>query len=248
MIDILAGFSTTQIVAAALATLGAAIVRGLTGFGFGFLLAPILALALAPVEAVLLINILALAMALSEIRFVLREAARSAYAIGGLLMLTTLPGLLLLSATPQPLARLLIALAALSAFVMVIWPRRKNPAPPGPWATGATGLISGLMTGFAAMPGIPVVPYYVRQEMARVTAKASMIGIFGTASLAGLLSGAATGLLEPHLLVFGALLFPLMALGNWLGSLAFGRVSDPVWRVLVGVVLGGAALAALLKL
>lgn len=248
MIDILAGFSTTQIVAAAAATFGAAIVRGLTGFGFGFLLAPILALALAPVEAVLLINILALAMALSEIRFVLREAARSAYAIGGLLVLTTLPGLLLLNATPQPLARLLIAFAALAAFVMVIWPRRKHPAPPGPWATGATGLISGLMTGFAAMPGIPVVPYYVRQDIARVTAKASMIGIFGTASLAGLLSGAATGLLEPHLLVFGALLFPLMALGNWLGSLAFGRVSDPVWRALVGVVLGGAALAALLKL
>lgn len=246
--DIFSDFSTTQIVAAVLATLLAAFVRGLTGFGFGFLLAPILALALNPVEAVLLINILAFLLALSEIRWVLREAARSAYAIGGLLMLTTLPGLMLLNATPDALARVLIALAALSAFVMVIIPRRNAPLVPGPLATGATGLISGVMTGFAAMPGIPVVPYYVRQDISRVTAKASMIGIFGTAALAGLASGAVTGLLGWHLLVFGLLLLPVMALGNWLGSLVFGRVSDPVWRAFVGIVLGVAALAALLKL
>ena len=246
--DILAGFSSAQIAIAALATLGAAFVRGLTGFGFGFLLAPILALALAPLEAVLLINILAFMLALSEVRYVLREADRSAYWIMGALVLTTAPGLLLLAATPPAIARVLIAIAALAAFLIVIFPRGKTAFSPGPATAGATGLIAGVMTGFAAMPGISVVPYYVRQEMPGVMAKASMIGIFGVSALASLASGAVTGLLEWHLLVFGLLLFPVMALGNWLGSLAFGQVSDPVWRALVGVVLGGAALAALLKL
>ncbi|MDE1468246.1 sulfite exporter TauE/SafE family protein [Aurantiacibacter sp. D1-12] len=246
--EILDGFSTTQIVAAVVATLGAAFVRGLTGFGFGFLLAPILALALLPLEAVLLVNVLAFSLALSEIRYVLREADRSAYWIMGLLILTTMPGLLLLSMTPPPLARVLIALAALTAFLVVVFPRSKQPRPPGKVATGATGLIAGVMTGFAAMPGISVVPYYVRQDMPRVMAKASMIGIFGVSALASLTSGAITGLLEWRLLVFGLLLFPVMALGNWLGSLVFGRVSDPVWRAFVGIVLGAAAVAALLKL
>lgn len=246
--EILAGFSTTQIAAAGVATLLAAFVRGLTGFGFGFLLAPILALALAPIEAVLLINILAFMLALSEVRYVLREADRSAYWIAGMLMLTTLPGLLLLSATPPALARVLIAMAALTAFVIVIIPRRKEPVAPGPVTTGATGLIAGMMTGFAAMPGISVVPYYVRQNMPRATAKASMIGVFGVSALASLTSGAVTGLLEWHLLIFGLMLFPVMALGNWLGSLVFGKVSDPVWRAFVGIVLGAAAVAALLKL
>lgn len=246
--EILDGFSTTQIVAAVVATLLAAFVRGLTGFGFGFLLAPILALALLPLEAVLLVNILAFMLALSEVRYVLREADKSAYWIMGLLLLTTLPGLLLLSATPPAIARVLIAMAALTAFVVVIFPRRKQPSPPGAVATGATGLIAGVMTGFAAMPGISVVPYYVRQAMPRATAKASMIGIFGVSALASLSSGAVTGLLQWRLVIFGLMLFPVMALGNWLGSLVFGRVSDPVWRAFVGIVLGAAAVAALVRL
>ena len=248
--SILAGFSTTQIVAAIVAVLVSAFVRGLTGFGFGFLLTPILALALSPVQAVLLVNVLAFSLAFAEVRYVLREADRSALWISGLLVLTVMPGLLLLSAIPNQFGRVLIAFAALTAFVIVVMPRRKvaSPTPPGPVTTGATGLIAGVATGFAAMPGISVVPYYVRQALPRTTAKASMIGIFGVSALAGLASGAVTGLLEWRLVAFGALLFPVMALGNWLGSLVFGRVSDPLWRTFVGVTLGAAALAALAKL
>ena len=248
--EILDGFSTAQIVAAMVAVLVSAFVRGLTGFGFGFLLTPILALALSPVQAVLLVNVLAFSLAAAEVRYVLREADRSAIWISALLVLTVMPGLLLLSAIPAQYGRVLIALAALTAFVIVVLPRRKeaNPAPPGPVATGATGLIAGIATGFAAMPGISVVPYYVRQKMPRATAKASMIGVFGISALASLVSGAVTGLLEWRLLAFGVLLFPVMAAGNWMGSLVFGRVSDPLWRTFVGAVLGAAAVAALVKL
>ena len=248
--EIFDGFTTAQIVAAVFAVLLAAVVRGLTGFGFGFLLTPILALALSPVQAVLLVNVLAFSLAFAEVRYVVREGHRSALWISALLLLTVMPGLLLLSAIPTQWGRVLIALAALTAFVIVVLPRRKDAdvRPPGKLATGATGLIAGVATGFAAMPGISVVPYYVRQPMPRAMAKASMIGIFGVSALAGLVSGAVTGLLEWRLLAFGALLFPVMALGNWMGSLVFGRVSDPVWRTFVGLTLGTAALAALLKL
>ena len=245
--DAIAGFSGLQIAVAAVATLGAAFIRGLTGFGFGILLVPILALALTPVEAVLLLNMLAGLLALSEIRYVLREAERSALTISALLVLTVLPGLLLLDALPPDLARLLIAIVALSAFVAVLLPRREAHIP-GPLATGFTGLSAGVLTGFAAMPGPPVVPYYVGRDIPRRTAKASMIGIFGVAALAGVSSGAVTGLLSWRLAIVGALLFPLVMLGNWIGSLAFGKVSERAWRIFVGVVLGAAALAALWKL
>ena len=248
--DIFDGFSSAQIAAAIASVFVAAIVRGLTGFGFGFLLTPILALALSPVQAVLLVNILAFSLAAAEVRYVLREGDRSALWISALLVLTVLPGLVMLSAMPVQYGRVLIALAALTAFVIVVVPRRKTGMDkrPSPVATGITGLVAGVATGFAAMPGISVVPYYMRQAMPREKAKASMIGIFGVSALAGLVSGALTGLLEWRLLAFGALLFPVMALGNWLGSLVFGRVSDPLWRTFVGVTLGAAAVAALAKL
>ena len=245
--DFLDGFSAPQIAVAVVATLGAAFIRGLTGFGVGILLVPILALALSPVEAVLAINVMAGLLALPEIRLILREAERSAYVIGALVVIGTAPGLFVLSLTSPDLARVLIALVALSAFVAILLPQRGSEQP-GLLATTATGLSAGLLTGFAAMPGPPVVPYYVGRAIPRATAKASMIGIFGIAALAGVGSGAAIGLLDLRLGVLSLSLFPLVLLGNWLGGLAFGKVSDPVWRVFVGVVLGAAACAALIRL
>ena len=99
--EFFAGFSAVQIAIAVAATLGAAFIRGLTGFGFGILLVPILALALTPIEAVLAINIMAGLLALTEIRMILREAERSAFVIGALVILATAPGLILLDATPE---------------------------------------------------------------------------------------------------------------------------------------------------
>lgn len=245
--EFLAGFSALQIAVAVAATLGAAFIRGLTGFGFGILLVPILALALTPVEAVLAINIMAGLLALTEIRMILREAERSALTIGLLVMICTAPGLMLLDATPRDLARLIIALIALSAFVAVLMPKR-GAQQPGPVTTGMVGVSAGLLTGFAAMPGPPVVPYYVGRDIPRTTAKASMIGIFGIAAVAGIGSGAAIGVLEWRIVILGLALFPLVLLGNWIGSLAFGKVSDSLWRSFVGIVLGAAALAAFAKL
>jgi len=246
-VEFLAGFNALQIAVAVAATFGAAFIRGLTGFGFGILLVPILALALTPVEAVLAINTMAGLLALTEIRLILREAERSAFVIGALVVLATAPGLMLLDVTPPGLARFLIALIALSAFFAILLPKR-SATQPGAITTGAVGLSAGVLTGFAAMPGPPVVPYYVGRDIPRMTAKASMIGIFGIAAIAGIGSGAAIGVLEWRIVVLGLALFPLVLLGNWAGSLAFGKVSDPAWRACVGVVLGAAAIAALVKL
>lgn len=236
-----------QVVVAVATTFGAAFVRGLTGFGFGILLVPILALAVTPIEAVLAINIMAGLLALTEIRMVLREAERSALTISVLVVIATAPGLILLAATPEALARLLIALVALSAFFAILLPRR-SANQPGPVTTGLTGLSAGILTGFAAMPGPPVVPYYVGRNIARETAKASMIGIFGVAAIAGVGSGAAIGVLEWRVAVLGLALFPIVLAGNWVGALASGKVSDPVWRSIIGLVLGSAAFAAIIKL
>lgn len=245
--EILAGFTALQIGAAVLATFVSAFVRGLAGFGMAILLVPILALALTPIEAVLLTNVLAFLIGFSEIRTILREAEQSALVIGGLVLVATAPGLIALAATPENLARFLIALVALSAFGAILLPQRAA-AQPGPVATGAVGISSGLLTGFAGMPGPPVVPYYVGRSIPRITAKASMLLIFTIAAFTGLGSGVAIGVMEWRLLVFGLLLFPAVLIGNWLGSKAFGKVSDGLWRGFVAFTLAAAALAALAKL
>ena len=245
--DFLAGFDGAQIGVAVATAFAAAFVRGLAGFGLAILLVPVLALALTPVEAVLVTNFVALFIGLSEIRRITREAERSAWTIGGLVLLATAPGLIALAATPPDLARLLIALVALSAFAAILLPQRAATVP-GPVTTGAVGVTSGLLTGFAGMPGPPVVPYYVGRAIPRAQAKASMLLIFTIAAFAGLASGWAIGVMQARLFWLSLLLFPCVLVGNWLGSLAFGKVGDAVWRSFVAFVLFAAAAAALVKL
>jgi len=245
--EALAGFTALQIAVAITATFAAAFVRGLAGFGMAILMVPVLALALTPVEAVLVTNFVALFLGLTEIRWITRTAERSAWTLSGLVLLSTAPGLILLAATPRDLATFLIALVALSAFGAILLPKRAADLP-GRVNTVLTGVSSGLLTGFAGMPGPPVVPYYVGRDIKRTMAKASMLLIFTIAAFAGLGSGLAIGELRWGQLILALILFPVVIVGNWLGTLAFGKVSDSVWRGFTALVLGAAAAAALVKL
>lgn len=244
--ELIAGYGMAAILAALVAAFGSAFVRGLTGFGMAILLVPVLALALSPVHAVLLTNFLSVFIGLSEIRRLLRGAEKSAWTIIALVAVTTPIGLYLLSITTPAIARVIIAFIALSAFVAILLPRR-GAMEHHPATTGGVGILSGLMTGYAGMPGPPVVPYYVGRDIPRETAKTSMLLIFTCASSTGLVSGAAIGVLEWSLAILALLLFPAVLIGNWLGNKASGRIEDRTWRLCVGLVLGGAAAAALWK-
>ena len=245
--EVFGGFTALQIAVALTAALGSAFVRGLTGFGMAILLVPVLALALPPVEAVVLANALSLMIGATEIRSLVRDAEPTAWAIGGLVVLTTPLGLYALSLTGKDVARLAIALIAFSAFVVILLPKRGAEVP-GPMVTGSVGVLSGLMTGYAGMPGPPVVPYYAGRELPRPTIKASMQLIFTIAASAGLVSAAWLGILRWELLLFAAVMLPMIIAGNRLGARVSGRISDPVWRVTVGLILGGAAAAAFARI
>lgn len=236
-----------QIAAALVATFVSAFVRGLTGFGMAIILVPILALALLPVDAVLVTNFLALFIGGSEIIRLVRDAEKSAWMICALVVCFTPPGLWFLTITGTDLARFIIALVAVIAFILILMPQKKDIVY-GSATTGSVGGLSGLMTGFAGMPGPPVVPYYVGRNLPRAITTASMLLIFTVAAASGLAAGAALGELEWRLFWLALALFPAVLIGNWLGAKASGKVSDRSWRICVGLVLGAAAFAALIRL
>lgn len=242
------GLSPEQIAVALIAALAAAFVRGLAGFGMAILLVPVLGLAIPPAEAVVTANWLGILIGLVGLRAILGASERSAFVIAGLAMLATPLGVWLLAVTDPALARLLIALVALGAFALLLLPKRPDDHLPGAAETGATGLACGVLTGFAGMPGVPVVPFYLRRAIAPTLARASMMTIFMATSIAGVGSAMALRVATWRELLLAAMLFPGVLLGNWLGHKAFGRVSDTAWRIFVGVVLGAAAIAALVRL
>ena len=230
-------------------TFGAALIRGFTGFGMAIILVPLLGLLIPPQQAVVLAIILQLLIGPVGLRAILADADRaSAIPIGLIAMATTPLGMALLTAVESDLARLLIALVALGAFGAMLLPQHAAGHRPRRAMVGATGITSGILTGFAAMPGPPVVPFYLRQKIDPAVARASMMLIFFATAIAGTLAAWWAGIAYRGIFLMGIALFLPMWAGNRLGGRAFGRVPAPLWRAIVGGVLGVAALGALLRL
>ena len=244
-----AGLPPVALGFALVAAFVAAFVRGLAGFGMAILLVPLLELMILPVEAVVVSNLLALLIGLSGLRQTWAEADRaSAMTIGALAMIATPAGLALLHATDPAWARVLIALVAVLAFVMVLLPPRPDGHRPHLAETGATGLAAGVLTGFAGMPGPPVVPYYLRQAIPAAQARASMLLVFFATSAVSSVAALGMGMTGTRQgLLALALIGPIWT-GNRLGVLAFGRVSDRVWRSIVALLLAVSGIAALVRL
>ena len=241
------GLTLTAVALGLAAALVAGYVRGLAGFGLAILLVPVLALAIPPVEAVVVGNGLGLMICAVTLKGQVRQTERSAWVIAGAALLTIPLGVLALSAVTPPVARLLIALVAVAAFVAVLLPPRAHDRPARGEAV-ATGIASGLLTGFAGMPGPPVVPFYLRRPMAPAVARASMMSVFLVTQGAGALAALVLGVATWRELAVALGLFPAVLAGNWAGTRAFGRIDPDAWRWIGGGVLGIAAGGAVLKL
>lgn len=244
----LAGVEPLMLASAAVMTFGAAYVRGLTGFGMAIILVPMLGLIVSPGEAVVLGILLQVLIGPVGIRIIYADAHRkSAMTIAAFAVLATPLGIWFLKQTTPDVARLLIVLIAIGAFVLVLLPPR-GAVRPGIKETALTGIASGILTGFAAMPGPPVVPYYLRQPIPPAEARASMMLVFFATAIAGTLSAFALGLASWRLLWLSLILFLPMLAGNWLGAKSFGRVPAHIWRMFVALILGLAALSAVIRL
>ncbi len=160
-------------------------------------------------------------------------------------VVTSLAGIGLLVSLPEPTLRLCMGLIVLGAVVVLAsgWRFERRP---GPLLTFGVGAVSGLLNGFSAMSGPPLVLYFLGGPFSPATARASMTSIFmvqGFVSLFGLLL---VGALNWQALLVTVLLYPVLAFGTWLGTAAFYRASTKAYRqVAVGTL---AILAAVLML
>lgn len=243
------GLAPLTLAGAAAMTFGAAYVRGLTGFGMAIILVPLLGLIMPPGEAVVMGILLQLLIGPVGIGMIVADADRAtALPIGLLAMALTPLGMAALDHTPADIARLLITLAAVVAFVAVLLPKQPEGHRPGKLAVAGTGIVSGILTGFAAMPGPPVVPFYLRRRVEPRVARASMLMIFFMTAIAGTLAALWLGIATWRLLIVSLILFAPMWLGNRVGASHFGRVPPHIWQAMVAVVLGVAAVSAVVRL
>ena len=245
--DALAGFTALQLALALGAALAAGFVRGLAGFGLSVVLVPVLQLTMPPQLAVFVGLVSLSLIALTDLGRIRRDADRSSIPFVLIAVVGTPLGLWALNALSADLARVLIALVSLGAFVLVV-------APMGPLrlprvvALPLAGIATGFLGGFAGMPGPGMGPFYLRGSFAPRAARASMMAIFLVLSPLSVAFFWWRGVGSWRELVLAALLFPAVLAGDWLGHHAFGRVTTRQWQVATGAVLAVTAIVALGRL
>jgi hypothetical protein len=238
--------------AIALAVFAAAVVRGFTGFGFALAAVPLLGLALPPSQSVPLAVGLQVCVGLIDLPKAKRGChwASLRWLIVGTLVGSPV-GVLALAVAPPSAARLAIALICVVGTLLLVRGFRFG-APARRGEALGVGMASGLFNGLAAMPGPPVVAFYLATALSAAEVRASLLIFFLVASLSNAASLVAAGLVGPTLpvpLLFG---LPLMLIGSALGERLFrgagGHRHRSVSIALLGIVAVVSAAQAVLDL
>jgi uncharacterized protein len=231
---------------------GAAVVRGYSGFGFSLFGISALALVLPPAEIVPPIFILEIAASLHLLPGAWRDIHWRAllWLTLGCLVGTPFGVYALAHVPPAPMT---LALAGVVLVAAVLLARGYAlQSVPGPGATFATGVASGLFNGSFGIGGPPVILFFLSSPARIAVGRASMIAFFLLTDVIALAWQGWNGLLGVSTLWRAVLLLPALAAGVWLGNRGFIRAETAAFRrwvlrllMLLAVLTGARALAQL---
>ena len=210
--------------------LGAAFVRGYSGFGFSLLAITALSLRLAPAEIVPSIFLMEIAASLHLLPSIWREVHWRA--IGVLLIGYTVAvpfGVWLLASMPQAPMKVALGLAVLASTLLLMRGFALKRMP-GTAATLATGGASGLLNGAFGIGGPPVILFFFSSPAGDAIGRASVIAFFLATDAIGLVFLAREGLVTEDSLVRALLFLPALVAGIWLGAHSFKRSDQGSFR------------------
>jgi uncharacterized membrane protein YfcA len=224
---------------------GSSVLRGFGGFGFALISVPLLAFILTPKDAVALSILLQVVVGFFGIRQSLNLAhwASLKWLLIGA-VLTTPAGYMALLFSPPAVARAIIALIAISAVGMLTPSLSRGLKILSPLVVGG---VSGFLNGLAAMPGPPILLYFLKNEIPPDRTRASMILFFLATSFFAALSILAMGGFAERVLVLALICAPGLFAGTYIGQKLFHRAPPAVFRQVVLGILLLAATAALGK-
>jgi uncharacterized protein len=223
----------------------AGLVRGFSGFGSGLVFMPVAGAVLPPAQAVAVLVVMDMLGPMVNLPGALRTGSPSEI---GRLALGLLPGL------PVGVAALLwvdptvfrwgVSLLALGTVAVLVsgwrWHRGRGRA-----TTVAAGFLSGLVGGATALPGPPVILYYMASPLpvAQVRANLTMFLVMVDLGLFGLL--AASGQLSLALAALSLVLLVPFSLANAVGSALFRPERAATYRIVSWGLIAAAALVGL---
>ncbi|GMV62336.1 MAG: hypothetical protein AMXMBFR74_15040 [Parvibaculum sp.] len=204
--------------------------KAFAGFGFGLAVVPLLSLVLHPAEAVPMALMLDLIGSSQLVPRARKQADwRSLKLLVPAAFLTIPFGIYALHVVPADGLKLGIALILLSTVALMATGARLPEHLPKPAVLGVGGL-AGLLSGGAAMPGPPVMVYFLARPTQAAVNRASLLMFFFFTDIGSIAAGYATGIVIAKTLLLSVLLSPALLLGNIAGHWAFGRTHETLYR------------------
>ena len=112
-------------------------------------------------------------------------------------------------------------------------------------AIGA-GMVAGLFSGLAAMPGPPAIAYFLGTHTPAVNTRASLMVFFFLTSLVALPGLIWAGEIDRDSLLQAGIALPALLIGTWVGGQAFKRLDEGGYRTAaIGLLAVTAALTAM---
>jgi uncharacterized protein len=240
------GLELWQVAYLAACILGAAWVRGYSGFGFSALVVTSAALVTDPVPLIATLVMCEIALSFGQARGVLAQAdwRRVWGMLAGAAVVMPF-SFTLISRMGEDVARM-----AISAMVLVIclamargWQFSREIGTPG---NVVAGMASGVANG-AAAGGLPIAVFMAGQPVAAPVFRATLIAYLTLVCLIALPSLWWTGLLRGQSFAILAVMLPLMALGLWIGGRRFTSASPTNFRKFTLLLLSVLAVLGLLR-
>lgn len=239
-------FDLPPIILAALACalLGAAYVRGYSGFGFSAIFIAFAALLTNPLPLIPIVFTCEILMTLFQARGIRTDIdwrRVGALLVGSAVVLPVSVGIIL--SVGEETARLLVSLIVLIMSLVLLsgWTLQRTIRAPGHFGVG---MLAGVCNG-AGVGGLPVAAFMVAQPMQPAVFRATMIAYLTGLDLITMPLLWAGGLVTWETAVGVGLAFPILGLGVWLGGRQFLNTPPAAFRkftVLLLLILSGMGL------
>lgn len=223
----------------------AGVARGLSGFGTGMIVAPVAGAIYGPTVAVALIVLIDTLPIIPVTVPALRIARwREVLPIALGLFALFPAGVWILVNSDETVLRWGIC-AIILCCVAMLWARWTWRGPRNIATSIGVGGVAGLMSGVAALPGPPVVAYWMTAGLPAALVRANMLVLFFIGEFVSIGNLWIAGLFEREVVMRALVAAPVYFIGLTAGSLAFSAGGERLYRIATFVLI---LLAAILSM
>lgn len=223
----------------------AGIARGLSGFGTGMIVAPVAGAIYGPKAALTLLVLIDILPALPVTVPAFRIARwREVLPILAGMVAGVPLGVWVLVNGDELVLRWLICLTILGC-VAVLWLRYTWQGPRNAGVSLGVGGVAGILSGIASIPGPPVIAYWMTAGLPAAIVRANLLTLFFLSTFIGLANIAVAGIFAWDIAMRALIAAPHYFLGIVIGTQAFSKGGERLYRIATFVLILLAAVLAL---